>query len=460
MSAVDSEYRAVLVSTYELGRQPFGLASAASWLNRAGAVVKCIDLSIEPFRETDFDGAAFVGFYMHMHTATRLAAAVIPKVARRNPNAHLCAYGLYAPLNAAFLRTLGICSVIGGEFEEALAKLVSELRGGISRSGPLSTVSMCRQQFLVPDRKSLPPAEMYSKLTMPDGTQRLTGYTEASRGCKHLCRHCPIVPIYGGMFRIVQRDVVMEDIQQQVACGARHITFGDPDFFNGVGHAIPLVRSLHAEFPDLTYDVTVKVEHLLRHRVHLPTLKDTGCAFVTSAVESVDNEILKILGKGHTREDFVRVVELCRAADLPLVPTFVSFTPWITLRGYREMLELLEELDIIDSISPVQWAIRLLVPQGSLLLDLPEMRRFMTGFDAAALSYRWVHPDSRVDALQQRVESFTRQAAKSALGRREVYKAVRQFAAEAPRDPTPPLVETSVRPARCTIPYLTEPWYC
>jgi hypothetical protein len=41
-----------------------------------------------------------------------------------------------------------------------------------------------------------------------------------------------VVPVYNGVFRIVQRDVVLADIRQQVAMGAEHITFGDPDFFN------------------------------------------------------------------------------------------------------------------------------------------------------------------------------------------------------------------------------------
>ena len=108
------------------------------------------------------------------------------------------------------------------------------------------------------------------------------GYTEATRGCKHLCRHCPVVPVYRGAFRIVQQDVVLEDIRQQVAAGAEHITFGDPDFFNGPGHAIPIVEALHREWPALTYDVTIKMEHLLKHRELLPVLKATGCLFVTS----------------------------------------------------------------------------------------------------------------------------------------------------------------------------------
>src|SRR3972149_9838662 len=105
---------------------------------------------------------------------------------------------------------------------------------------------------------------------MGQGELRTVGYTEASRGCKHLWRHCPIVPIYEGRFRIVQREVVLADIRQQVEAGARHITFGDPDFLNGPGHALAVARGLHAEFPGLTFDVTAKIEHLLRHRDRLP----------------------------------------------------------------------------------------------------------------------------------------------------------------------------------------------
>jgi radical SAM superfamily enzyme YgiQ (UPF0313 family) len=422
--------------------------------------VRCVDLSRERFRESDFAQADFIGFHLPMHTATRLAAEVIPRVVRLNPGAHLCAYGLYASMNEDFLRGLGIRSTIGGEFEEELAELVSSLIRGRSPSEPLSSVSTRRQQFLAPDRSSLPPLRLYSQLTMPDGTQRMTGYTEASRGCKHLCRHCPIVPVYEGKFRIVQREVVMEDIRRQVAGGARHITFGDPDFFNGIGHATALVRALHDEFPDVTYDVTIKIEHLLRHSRHLATLKQTGCAFVTSAVESVDNEILRILDKGHTRADFTRVVEQCRAIGLPLAPTFVSFTPWITLQGYFEMLEFMAELDVVDWIAPVQWAIRLLIPKGSLLLELPEVRHVLTGFNAAALSFQWRHPDPRMDALQREIEQLARQAGNPGTSRYEVYEGVRGLVLEAKGGSASRFPPIQPRADRCTIPYLTEPWYC
>src|SRR5262249_45789054 len=159
-----------------------------------------------------------------------------------------------------------------------------------------------------PDRAGLPPLGAYARLVTPEGP-RVVGYTEASRGCKHLCRHCPIVPVYNGVFRIVQEDVVLEDVRRQVAAGAQHITFGDSDFFNGPGHAVAIVEAVHREFAALTYDVTIKIEHLLQRRDLLPVLRRTGCAFVTSAVESLDDAVLAKLEKGHTRAHVVEVLE-------------------------------------------------------------------------------------------------------------------------------------------------------
>jgi hypothetical protein len=133
------------------------------------------------------------------------------------------------------------------------------------------------------------------------------------------------VPVYHGTFRAVPVDIVLDDIRAQVDAGAEHISFGDPDFFNGPTHARRIVERLHARFPSLTYDVTIKIEHLLAHATLLPLLRDTGCLFVTSAVESVDDDVLVTLLKGHTRDDFERAVGVCRQVGLTLAPTFVPF---------------------------------------------------------------------------------------------------------------------------------------
>lgn len=460
--------RVLLISTYELGRQPFGLASPAAWLARLGAHVTCQDLAIERLDESAVREADLVAFHLPMHTATRIAARILPRVKALNPRAHLCCYGLYAAMNEPFLRALGTETVLGGEFEEGLASLVTRLCAPApAHDGTEPVVSLAKQRFLVPDRTGLPPLSRYARLETGAGRSRTAGYTEASRGCKHLCRHCPIVPVYAGTFRVVQREVVLEDIRRQVAAGAEHITFGDPDFFNGVGHARAIVRALHEEHPRLTYDVTIKVEHLLRHARELPTLRDTGCVLVTTAAESMDDRVLGILEKGHTREDFVRVVRLFRDEGLTLNPTFLPFTPWTSLESYEELLTWIAELDLVDNVAPIQLAIRLLIPAGSRLLELPELPPLLGRFDEAALIHPWRHADPRVDRLQADVEALVREAVSSGAGRREAFDRIRELAGSESHGGRRTAIRSARRsataaggPLRAPVPYLTEPWYC
>ena len=466
--------KVVLVSTYELGRQPFGLASPAAWLEREGTTVTCLDLAVQSLEAETITAADLVAFYVPMHTATRLAVEVFRKVRALNPGAHYCFYGLYAPMNDHFLRKLGAHSIIGGEFEAPLVALVRRLSEGGETHAHETVVSLDRQKFMIPDRSGLPPLEEYAHLHVGPGDIRKVGYTEATRGCKHLCSHCPVVPVYGGKFRVVSRDVVLEDVAPQVKVGARHITFGDPDFLNAPRHAVEVTKSMHERWPALTYDVTIKIEHLLKHAGLVPHLKRTGCLFVTSAVESVDDRVLAIFDKHHSKEDFRRAASLCKDVGLTLNPTFVAFTPWISLEGYVDLLSAIWDLDLVANVSPVQYGIRLLIPEGSRLLELEEVQDIVGNFDEASLCWTWAHEDPRVDRLQQRVMDFV---AISDAGRHEIFEQVWALAGGALEQGPARLSaarrgEGSSGPQngvyrsqegvqeRATIPYLTEPWYC
>lgn len=440
--------RVLLVSTYELGHQPFGLASPAAWIAGRGHEVACVDLCVESLDAETVRQVDLVAFYLPMHTATRLAAKVIEKVRGLNPGAHICCYGLYAPLNESYLRGLGATTILGGEFEPGLVSLLQRMSvGSAPQTEPL--ISLDRLQFQLPLRSGLPPFEKYARLQTSGGPKR-TGYTEASRGCKHLCRHCPVVPVYQGSFRVVQPEVVLADIRQQVAAGAEHISFGDPDFFNGPTHAMRIVEALHREWPAVSYDATIKIEHLLKHRALLPQLRETGCLFVTSAVEAVDDSVLAKLDKGHTRADFIDVVREFRSAGLTLSPTFIPFTPWTTRESYRELLELLMELDLVENVAPVQLALRLLIPRGSRLLELDEVQAVLQAFDEPALLYRWKHPDPQVDEL---AEQALRSAA-SHGSRREIFGCLWNLVGDRP------VPEDFYSSAQAAIPYMDEPWFC
>jgi radical SAM superfamily enzyme YgiQ (UPF0313 family) len=320
-------------------------------------------------------------------------------------------------------------------------------------------ISLARQKFLVPDRAGMPELAKYARVVMPGGEQRVAGSTEATRGCKHLCRHCPIVPVYNGAFRVVEREVVLEDIRQQVAAGARHISFGDPDFFNGPAHALSIAEAMHREFPELSYDVTIKIEHLRKHDAHLATLRDTGCLFVTSAVESVDDQVLEKFDKGHTRADFLAVAARFRELGMTLLPTFVPFTPWTMLEGYNDLLDVIAQQELCENVAPIQLAIRLLIPAGSRLLELLDVRAMVGSFDSAALIFPWKHEDHRVDDLCREISELVQRGEKRKLSRTEIFSHIRRAARAAAGNG-----ESGVFPSSqakgTPVPFLNEPWYC
>src|SRR5262249_37293774 len=165
-------------------------------------------------------------------------------------------------------------------------------------------------------------------------------------------------PVYGGRFFVVPAETVLADVRQQVEAGATHVTFGDPDFLNGPRHALAVARALHAEFPEVSFDFTAKVEHLLRERAHLSELAALGCPFVVTAAEWLDDRVLGYLDKGHTRADLLAVLAAASAAGITLRPTWVAFTPWTTLEGYREWLDFLAAERLVDHVDPVQYGIR------------------------------------------------------------------------------------------------------
>jgi len=450
----------LLLSTYELGRQPFGLASPSAWLRKRGHSVSCFDLSRQSLDESAFREAALIVFYLPMHTATRLALQWLPTIRKQNPAAHLCACGLYAPLNESHLRAAGFCAILGPEFESDLAQMADDLAAGHShQTTELPDTKIPRLTFEVPDRSGLPALDKYAHVVLPDGAHHVAGYTEASRGCKHLCRHCPIVPVYQGQFRVVPLEIVLADIRQQIEAGAQHITFGDPDFFNGITHATRIVEALHAEHPNLTYDVTIKVEHLLRHSQALPTLARTGCLFVTSAVEFLDDQVLLKLEKGHTRRDFFRALELCSNAGLALQPTFVPFTPWTTRQTYFDLLETIADRNLVESVPSIQLAIRLLIPSRSRLLELRDIASLVGDFDSDKLVYPWRHSDPAIDDLAENISRIAAEAEKRRESRSQTFERIWEATAA--------LNNTNGRmPFRHTAslvlpaPYLSEPWYC
>lgn len=457
--------RALLISTYELGHQPLNLASPAGHLIAAGIDVDCLDLSVQELDEEKVRAAGFVGISVPMHTAMRLGVRAAQKVRDLNPRCHLCFYGLYASLNSDYLLNGCADSVIGGEFEEPLTRLVRSQAGlgtgaldGISTKGFAREPFLGKRTFVEPARHLLPPLSHYARLDPGGGALKLAGYVEASRGCAHRCRHCPITPVYSGRLRIVSQDVVLRDITTLVELGAEHITFGDPDFLNGVKHSMRIVQALKRHFPALSFDVTVKVEHILEHRDRIRELSELGCLFVVSAIESVDDDVLRYLDKGHDRADIVEAIQIMQEANLALRPTLVAFTPWTTLEGYLQTLEFIEEHDMVSNVDPVQYSIRLLLPKGSWLARIREIQPHIRELQPVNFAFRWEHPDPRVDELQRHVCGVVEAAVKADEDQFATFQKVKNLAVETLLGTTASVMPVSSRRRR--VPGLTESWFC
>jgi radical SAM superfamily enzyme YgiQ (UPF0313 family) len=456
----------LLIACYELGHQPLGVASPLGFLGQAGYTPDALDIAVERLDVERVARARFIGIAVPMHTALRLGVRVAERIRALNPTCHICCYGLYASLNAEYLLAHGVDSVIGGEFEGPLVALIEALDSGrdgavdgVSQSGQVSGPFLRHLEFRVPNRSGLPPLEQYAQLER-DGIRSPVGYVEASRGCKHHCLHCPIPPVYGGRFFAVPQEIVLEDIRRLVRSGAQHITFGDPDFLNGPTHALRVTRAMHAEFPTLSFDFTAKIEHILEQRELFPEFAQLGCLFMVSAVESLSDTVLAQLEKGHTRADVFEALTITRQAAIALRPSLVSFTPWTTFEDYLDVFEVVEREGLIDHVDPVQYAIRLLIPPGSMLLERAAVRPFLGSLDEAAFTYQWTHPDPRMDALHRAVTLLVEESTKADEDQAVTFERVRALAYAACDGREPSVVTGTARLRRSRPPRLTEPWFC
>jgi len=442
-----------LISTYELGHQPLHVASPAAALRRAGHEVRCLDLSVQPWDPGALEWTQAVGFSVPMHTAMRLALSAGRRVRREHPRLPICFYGLYATVSRELVERELAARAIAGEYEPALTAWVDELAApwAPAPAAGRPIIHLQRGSFEPPARELLPGLERYARLAL-GGEERLVGYVEASHGCVHRCRHCPVPAVYDGRIRVVQAETVLRDVERLAGMGARHITFGDPDFLNGWRHSLAIVRALHERLPELTFDCTTKVEHVLEHAGVWQEMAASGCLFVVCALESVNDEILVRLEKGHTTAQAVQALCLLREHGIETRPSFMPFTPWTSPRDVLEIVDFVAAHDLVANVDPVQYTIRLLLPPGSLLLEHPDLAPHLGAYDPDRLSYQWQAADPAMDRLQAELATLVETAVAADAPIPVTYARVRDALG---LDPVAVDVDRAAR-----VPRLSEPWFC
>ena len=443
--------RVLLVSTYELGRQPVHLASPAAALAAAGVGVSAVDLAVEDWDLSLLDDVDAVAFSVPMHTAMRLAVPKARETRRQLPGIPIAFYGLYAGVGKDQVLGEVADSVFVGEYEPDLVAWALDTGSGDRTLGMRQSTG--RSGFHTPARSDLPWHDNYARLEWM-GETRLAAAVEASHGCRHRCRHCPIPVVYDGRMRVVGADSVLADVDQLASDGIQHVTFGDPDFLNAPRYSMDLLRNAHDAHPTLTFDLTVKVEHVLAHQSLWAEMADLGVLFVVSAFESTDDETLAILDKNHTAADMSEAVALLRSAGIHVRPTWLPFFPWTSPRHVAGIVDFIDGHRLWAAIDPVQLAIRLLIPEGSLLESHPAVVPHLTAYQPEFLTWSWEFDDPTTEQLYGELDSIAADASDCGAEAGETLQLMRETIAEIAEIELPPM------PASPPAPRLTESWFC
>jgi hypothetical protein len=460
--------RCLLVSTYELGHQPLGCIGPARALLAAGHEVRLADLAVEPWPAEALAWCDRMILSVPMHTALRLGSTVVDRARASRPDLPVALHGLYAGVARDDPRWSASDLVAASEAVEPLLEWLDDGEGG-AVAEPAAVRGTSAVDAV---RASLPPLGSYAQLIEGE-RRRLAGSVAASFGCAHRCRHCPVPVLYDGRTKPIELELVLADVAALIEMGAEHISFADPDFLNRPWHGLRVVRQMAERFPGTTFDATVKVEHILRHRTIWPELASKGCRFVVSALESTNDAILARLDKGHTTAEAIEAIDLLRDAGIEPRPSFLPFTPWTTLDDLVVLLNFVEANDLVYNTEPVQYGIRLLIPPGSLLLKDPDpaLAASLTGFDRAQACVTWSAPDPRLDDLAAAISAAAERAAELQTPIEVTFAEIRSLVTElierrdAGRASGPSCASSASAARPSSIagperPRLSEAWFC
>ena len=456
----------LLISCYELGNQPIQTASLHAFLKSYSYSPKVLDLSTQKINPKEVQNCNFIAISTPMHTSLTIAVEATKIIRKVNKECHICFYGDYADLNSKYLLKNIADSCLSGETQKSILEIINSIETSSKEVTEKKNIYknsirlIEKPDFRTPERSLLPTLSNYNKL-INDQTYITTAAVETSRGCKHQCLHCPITPIFKGRFFVVPKEIVLSDIKNLHSQGARHITFTDPDFLNGPKHSLRILREMNNLFPEMTFDFTAKVEHLINHKDIFTELRQLGCLFIVTALESLNSKILRKLVKGHSKKDFLEILKISRENEISIRPSLIAFTPWTTPKDYIELLNFIEENELIYEIDPIQMSIRLLIPPKSSLLKLKDIRKHIVDFQPERFSHIWKHPNPKMEILNSNISAVVEKHATLNKDALETFIAIKkEFSEIFPKLAN--IQNVTIRTKRVTVkpPKLTESWFC
>lgn len=381
----------LLLSFYDLGKQPKIISELYSRLKTKYIEVDIVDYSIED-RDIQLDQYDAMGIYASMHTASVLAHnylknKILPK--------KVFTFGLYGNVLSELNENIYYVE----DFESE--KLSTYLNIKFNDNFTLKNT--------VPDRKILPDISKYAHL-VKGNTKLIAGSVETTYGCKHSCTHCPVPIVFNRSFKTYSEEKIISDVSNQIESGAKHISFNDPDFFNGPKYSLKILDTLVNKFPSITYDSTIKVEHILKYEKYFTELSKMNMLFVISAFETTNDFILNILQKNHSSYDIEKATEISLLNNMDIRPTWMPFTPWTEIKDLHNIVSFIEKYQLRETVDPIQLTIKLLIPKKSLILTKPEIRKYIGVYDQESFSYLWSYKNPQVGELQETLFEYILQS--------------------------------------------------
>ena len=377
----------LLTSFYDLGKQPKIIAEIVDRYNSSEIEFDFVDFSVEN-QNIDLENYDVLGIYAPMHTATILSIEYIKD--KKLPN-KMFTFGLYGSVLEDFNSSIRYIKDIESDELALFLEINDDHQFSLKNN--------------IPNRQIFPDISNYAHLV--DGSNNLiAGSVETTYGCKHSCTHCPVPISFNGTFKTYSLEKIVSDVENQVNQGAKHISFNDPDFFNGPIHALKILESLNEKFPSITYDSTIKVEHILKYKKYFKELSSLNMVFVISAFETTNDLVLSILEKNHTSNDLNNSIEISQDFGIDIRPTWMPFSPWTELNDLSNIVKLIEKYELRETVDPIQLTIKLLIPKHSLIIKKPEINKYLGNYEKNSLSFKWKYENNDVEKLQSSLFDF------------------------------------------------------
>ncbi len=206
---------------------------------------------------------------------------------------------------------------------------------------------------------------------------KISGWVNIMYGCDKFCTYC-IVPYTRGKERSRMPKDIIEEVRQLAREGYQEVTllgqnvnaYGkDFDFEYGLGHLLDEIRKIDIprirfttshprDFDDHLIEVLAKGGNLVEH-IHLP-------------VQHGNSDILKLMGRVYTREEYLELVQKIKAAipNVVLTTDIIVGFPNETEEQFEDTLSLYREVGF-DSAYTFIYSPREGTPAARMKDDVP-----------------------------------------------------------------------------------------